>query len=97
MGPLGHPTCLLVFRCMPRLLPSHRSKRLWTRPCLCNPSQPASKTVHHYANVSAQPQVVAAAQQEVLAALAAGRTLSPAQAAALDSPTVTAQEVRQAL
>ncbi len=53
--------------------------------------------MRHYAAVSAQPQVVPAAQQEVLAALATGRSLAPGQAAALDNPAVTEREVRQAL
>jgi exonuclease III len=57
----------------------------------------AQLALHHYARVSAQPPVVPAAQQEVLAALATGRRLPQEQAAPLDRTEVTEQEVRQAL
>jgi hypothetical protein len=57
----------------------------------------AQRVARYWAGVSAQPATDPAAQQEVLQALAAGRRLSEAQAAALGASAVTEAEVARAL
>lgn len=57
----------------------------------------ARRAATHAAGVSARPTTDATAQQQVLAALAAGRHLPPHLASALASTSVTEQEVRRAL
>lgn len=57
----------------------------------------AQRAARYWAGVSAPPATDPAAQQEVLQALAAGRRLGEAQAAALGAPVVTEAEVARAL
>lgn len=57
----------------------------------------AQRVADHWAAISEQPLTDAAAQQEVLAALAGGRRLSAQQAELLGSTGVTEMEVRAAL
>ena len=77
-----------------RVVPALRGPtgRLLTSGSAC-----AQRTANFWAGISAQPATDPAAQQEVLAALAGGRQLSAAQAAALATQAVEPAEVRQTL